>query len=107
MAATSIDSVLSGIDAIDAIAGFIGATWAISYQSTTTIRRVLTSLAIGTSAATFGAPAIHVSMNLDREVEHVIAMMIGMTAQAYIIPGIMRAADAIVQQIIERVRRKI
>lgn len=78
--------------ALDLLAGFSGSIFALCYQPRMSMLRMLLCLAIGTGSAVYGAPALATVVEIQPAMERFSALAIGMTAQAYLIPGLFEAA---------------
>jgi hypothetical protein len=93
--AVSLLAAINPTDAFDAAAGLMGAAASMSYQPRLPIRRWVPTLSVGVISALYGAPALAEWQHLSKATEYLCAAVIGLTAQAHIIPGILDAAAII------------
>lgn len=94
------------VNAFDAVAGFLGAFIAITYQPRRSYFAVITSLLVGTVSAIYGAPALAEWQNLSRVSESLCAALIGLTAQTHLIPSIMESATVVGKLPSEWIKKK-
>jgi hypothetical protein len=92
---------------LDLVAGFAGSLLAVFYQDSTPYGRMLVSIAIGSIFALYGAPALASWMEFQDPLERFCAMILGMTAQTYLIPGIFESASLLAKIPVRIIKKKL
>lgn len=94
------------VELYNLLAGFLGSVLAVVQQQPVGHGRAVFTLGVGCSLAFFGAPATSSIWQLSPATEHFVALVIGLTAQGYLLPGILASVAVLSKAPADYVRKK-